>query len=216
MIKNNNLSDQKRRFISYLDGKCPFPLKGDFFKFLIVSSKVNEDTFENFFSGFLKEMMIFECDNYYLIIYQNKEKLELENFIDLFNEDMGIRSSIFEGFYINKKNNTYLLEFLSIYDRLFSTSKMYSNISDLILLLNNNRKELDALKKIVLDKYLNDTSFISMVRALFKNNLNISKAANDLYMHRNTLNNKLSSFERDTALSIQNFVDAVSIYELLK
>ncbi len=216
MIKNKNLSDQKRKFISYLDGKCSFPLKGDFFKFLIVSSKVNEDTFENFFSGFLKDMMIFECDNYYLIIYQNKEKLELENFIDLFNEDMGIRSSIFEGFYINKKNNTYLLEFLSIYDRLFSTSKMYSNISDLILLLNNNRKELDALKKIVLDKYLNDSSFVSMVRALFKNNLNISKAANDLYMHRNTLNNKLSLFERDTALSIQNFVDAVSIYELLK
>jgi len=93
---------------------------------------------------------------------------------------------------------------------------MYSNVSDLILLSNNNRKVLDRLKKIVLDKYLSDASFISMVRALFKNNLNISKAASDLYMHRNTLNNKLNAFERDTTLTIQNFVDAVSIYELLK
>ena len=216
MIKNRNLNTKNKEFLSYLDGKGNFPLKGDFFKFLIVSSKVNIDVLENFFMGFLKDMMLFECDNYYLIIYQNKEKLELENFIELFNEDMGIRSSIFEGFYINKKNSAYLIDFLEIYDSLFSTTKMYSNVSDLILLSNNNRKVLDKLKKIVLDKYLSDASFISMVRALFKNNLNVSKAASDLYMHRNTLNNKLNAFERDTALTIQNFVDAVSIYELLK
>lgn len=216
MINNKNLSKKNKEFLSYLEGKDTFPLKGDFFKFLIVSSKVNIDVIENFFMGFLKDMLFFECDNYYLIIYQNKEKLELENFIELFNEDMGIRSSIFEGFYINKKNSAYLIEFLEIYDSLFSTTKMYSNVSDLILLSNNNRKVLDRLKKIVLDKYLSDASFISMVRALFKNNLNVSKAANDLYMHRNTLNNKLNAFERDTALTIQNFVDAVSIYELLK
>ena len=216
MINNKNLSKKNKEFLSYLEGKDTFPLKGDFFKFLIVSSKVNIDVIENFFMGFLKDMLLFECDNYYLIIYQNKEKLELENFIELFNEDMGIRSSIFEGFYINKKNSAYLMEFLEIYDSLFSTTKMYSNVSDLILLSNNNRKVLDRLKKIVLDKYLSDASFISMVRALFKNNLNVSKAASDLYMHRNTLNNKLNAFERDTALTIQNFVDAVSIYELLK
>ena len=216
MINNKNLSKKNKEFLSYLEGKDTFPLKGDFFKFLIVSSKVNIDVIENFFMGFLKDVLLFECDNYYLIIYQNKEKLELENFIELFNEDMGIRSSIFEGFYINKKNSAYLIEFLEIYDYLFSTTKMYSNVSDLILLSNNNRKVLDKLKKIVLDKYLSDASFISMVRALFKNNLNVSKAASDLYMHRNTLNNKLNAFERDTALTIQNFVDAVSIYELLK
>ena len=216
MINNKNLSKKNKEFLSYLEGKDTFPLKGDFFKFLIVSSKVNIDVIENFFMGFLKDVLLFECDNYYLIIYQNKEKLELENFIELFNEDMGIRSSIFEGFYINKKNSAYLIDFLEIYDSLFSTTKMYSNVSDLILLSNNNRKVLDKLKKIVLDKYLSDASFISMVRALFKNNLNVSKAASDLYMHRNTLNNKLNAFERDTALTIQNFVDAVSIYELLK
>ena len=65
-------------------------------------------------------------------------------------------------------------------------------------------------------EYLKDKSFTILVKTLFKNNLNISKTANDLYMHRNTLNNKLASLERDTTLSIQNFVNAIAIYELLK
>ena len=216
MIRNNNLNERERKFLTYLNTNEDYPLKKDFFKFLLVSSKASKDSIANFFDGFLADMLIYNCDNYYLIIYQNKDKLELENFIEMFNDDMGTRSMIFEGFYINKDNSTYLHEFLDIIDKEFVFSKMYSNISDLILLCNNNRLLLDKLKQIVLDKYLKDSSFINLVKTLFKNNLNVSKTANDLYMHRNTLNNKLSSLERDTTLSIQNFISAVAIYELLK
>ena len=216
MIRNNNLNERERKFLTYLNTNEDYPLKKDFFKFLLVSSKASKDSIANFFDGFLADMLIYNCDNYYLIIYQNKDKLELENFIEMFNDDMGTRSMIFEGFYINKDNSTYLYEFLDIIDKEFVFSKMYSNISDLILLCNNNRLLLDKLKQIVLDKYLKDSSFINLVKTLFKNNLNVSKTANDLYMHRNTLNNKLSSLERDTTLSIQNFISAVAIYELLK
>ena len=137
-------------------------------------------------------------------------------FIELFNEDMGTKSLIFEGFYINIDNGRYLLDFLKIIDNEYSFIKMYSKISDLVLQVNNKRDVISDLKRIVLDKYLTDNEFNILVKTLFKNNLNISKTANDLYMHRNTLNNKLNSFERDTALSIQNFIDAVAIYELLK
>ena len=216
MIKNINLNEKERKFLSYLNNNEEYPLKKDFFKFLLVSSKASKESIANFFDGFLVDMLIYSCDNYYLIIYQNKDKLELENFIEMFNDDMGTRSMIFEGFYINKENCTYLQEFLDIMDKEFVFSKMYSNISDLILICNNNRFLLDKLKQIVLDKYLQDGSFINLVRTLFKNNLNVSKTANDLYMHRNTLNNKLSSLESDTTLSIQNFISAVAIYELLK
>lgn len=216
MIKDKNLKSNEQKFLSYLNGKEELPFKGDFFKFLLISSKANRNLIENFFSDYLKDMLLFECDNYYLLIYRNKEKLEIENFIELFNEDMGTKSLIFEGFYINKDNGKYLIDFLDIIDKEYTFNKMYSKVSDLILQVNNKRDILTRLKKIVLDKYLKDNEFNVLVKTLFKNNLNVSKTANDLYMHRNTLNNKLSSFERDTALSIQNFVDAVSIYELLK
>ena len=216
MIKDKNLKNNERIFLSYLEGSGEFPFKGNFFKFLLISSKANKSLIENFFVDYLKDMLLLECDNYYLVIYRNKEKLEIENFIELFNEDMGTKSFIFEGFYINKDNGKYLTDFLDIIDKEYSFNKMYSKVSDLILQVNNKRDILTSLKKIVLDKYLKDNEFNVLVKTLFKNNLNVSKTANDLYMHRNTLNNKLSSFERDTALSIQNFVDAVSIYELLK
>ena len=216
MIKDKNLKSNEQKFLSYLSGLEEFPFKGDFFKFLLISSKANRNLIENFFVDYLKDMLLLECDNYYLVIYRNKEKLEIENFIELFNEDMGTKSLIFEGFYINKDNRTYLTDFLKIIDKEYTFAKMYSKISDLVLQVNNKRDVLSSLKRIVLDKYLKDNEFNILVKTLFKNNLNISKTANDLYMHRNTLNNKLSAFERDTALSIQNFIDAVAIYELLK
>ena len=216
MIKNRDLNKKETRFLSYLNNQEDFPFKGDFFKFLLVSSKASKESIYNFFDGFLINILIYECDNYYLVIYQNKEKLELENFIEMFNDDMGTRSMIFEGFTIKKDNYLFLQDFLDIFDSKYSFNKMYSKISDLVLICNNDRLLLNKLNRIVLDKYIDDKGFINLVRTLFKNNLNVSKTAKDLYMHRNTLNNKLNVFERETTLSIQNFIDAVAIYELLK
>ena len=216
MIKNENLSNIEQKFLHYLNNNEEYPFKKDYFKFMLISSKASKEMISNFFDGFLYNMLIYECDKFYLIIYQNKDKLQIEKFIEMFNDDMGTRSVIFEGFYINKSNGTYLQEFLRIFNDNMCFNKMYSNIADMILLCNNNRDLLNKIKNIVLDKYLKDKSFTILVKTLFKNNLNISKTANDLYMHRNTLNNKLASLERDTTLSIQNFVNAIAIYELLK
>ena len=68
----------------------------------------------------------------------------------------------------------------------------------------------------MLNKYLNDNQFMKFLYALFENNLNVSKTAKNVFMHRNTVNNKLASFENDTTLVLQNFKDAIVVYELLK
>jgi len=202
----------EKQFLLFLNDEGSFPLKGNSFKFLLVSTSSNETTIRNFFDGLLDDMLLFKYNDYYLFIFQNKERLELQNFIALFNEDLGEKSYVFEGFSIRKEKKEYLNRVLEIINDKYTLTKMYSSPADLVLSLNGNKD----LKEIILDKYLLDNEFIHLIDALFKNNLNISKTASDIYMHRNTVNNKLNNFERDTNIQIQNFKDAVAVYELLK
>jgi len=51
---------------------------------------------------------------------------------------------------------------------------------------------------------------------MFDNNLNVTKTASEVYMHRNTINNKLDYIKKETGMNIQEFKDAVSMYWLIK
>ena len=206
----------EKQFLLFLNDEGSYPLKGNSFKFLIVSTNSNEATIRNFFDGLLDNMLLFKYNNYYLFIFQNKERLELQNFIGLFNDDFGEKSYVFEGFSIRKEKKEYLNRVLEIISSRYVLNKMYSSPADLVISVNSNKDIIADLKEIILDKYLLDNEFIHLIDALFKNNLNISKTASDIYMHRNTINNKLNNFERDTNIEIQNFKDAVAVYELLK
>ena len=207
---------KEKEFLLFLNNEANYPLKRNTFKFLIVSTSSNESTMRNFFGGILENMLVYICNNHYLFIFQNKDKLELKNFIELINEDLGERTYVLEGFSISKDNKEYLMQTLKIIMEEYHLNKMYSSTADLVLAINDKREEISILKKAILDKYLNDSEFIRLIETLFKNNLNVSKTAVDSYMHRNTINNKLSNFERDTNITIQNFKDAVAVYELLK
>ena len=49
-----------------------------------------------------------------------------------------------------------------------------------------------------------------------KHYLNVSKTASFVYMHRNSINNKLDLIEKETGLNIQLFNEAVTMYNLLR
>ena len=71
-------------------------------------------------------------------------------------------------------------------------------------------------KSFVLKKYLNDQVMIDILQTFFKNNLNTKKTSEELFMHRNTLINKIEKFNYDTGYDVRNFYDAYIIYNLIK
>ena len=215
-IETKYLNTNEKIFLSFLKGDSKYPYKGDMFRFLIIKTNISKDMIASFFESLLKDLSIYRLEDLYIVIYNNKERVEIENFADMFNEDVGYKALFFEGFVINKNNRSKFIDFLEMFICNYQFTNTYSNISDFILAINDKKELLKELRTIVLSKYLNDNSFLNMVNALFKDNLNVSKAASDLYMHRNTLNNKLYSFKNETTLSIQNFNDAVALYELIK
>ena len=74
----------------------------------------------------------------------------------------------------------------------------------------------EETKKNVLKDVYYDHELINIIRVFLECNMNTSKAADVLYMHRNTLINKLDKFIEITGYDIRYFRDAVIIYSIIE
>ncbi len=67
------------------------------------------------------------------------------------------------------------------------------------------------LKEVFRDKPLEefDSETILTIKKFYENNLNVSEASRQLYIHRNTLIYRLEKIERQTGLDLKRFEDAI-------
>ena len=187
----------------------------DNIRFMIFETKDNE-SLKNILSEILLEPLYVQGKTNLLVIYFNKDRVGINEYIDSLSDDIGTSVNVFEGFVIKNRNKNDLKEFMEIFYSSSFNLYGYSNIVDLVHVLRYDKENINSLKEILLKEYLGDEEFLKIVRGMFENNLNVSKTSSSIYMHRNTLNNKLTLIENNTTLAIQNFKDAVALYELLK
>lgn len=76
-------------------------------------------------------------------------------------------------------------------------------------------KNKSVWKEAILGPYANDTKMLEVIKVFLEANMNVSLAAKRLYLHRNTLINKLDRFELITGYDIKDFKSAWLIYSLL-
>ena len=80
-------------------------------------------------------------------------------------------------------------------------------------------KDLDIIRNIkekVLNKIISDNQLVKLILSMFDNDLNVTKTASSMYMHRNTINNKLDFIKKETGFNVQCFKDAMALYIMIK
>jgi len=205
----------------------------------VINSYTNLDLIENVFFGQKnkrKKLLIIDIkderilaileemlDNIEVIVFNNKmfiyydeelEDIELKRIHEALSYDFGIKFKMFACEIINIKDSVFLYFLWNEYFK-NKINDLYS-INDLVLEINKrNYTLIKLLKKVLLDKILIDQQLISLIKSVIENNLNVSKSASDLYMHRNTVNYKIEYIKKNTGFNIQKFKDAVSLYILL-
>lgn len=206
----------QKQMIDFLNGNVKTFLLKDksFFIITSIEDATQEENIINLYNNYLYNSTSIVYKNMIISFYQKKEKMYFQEIIDSLSEDLGTRIKIFEGFRISLKNNLDFLKMFSIIEKYREKDYSYMNITDVIL--STNTMNINTIREILLCEEFKDYNFITLVREMLKNDLNVSKAANDLYMHRNTLNNKLDTIEFNTSISLRNFKGALSLYELLK
>lgn len=95
--------------------------------------------------------------------------------------------------------------------------KQTSIYNDSTLLLKRTEHDIDdQFKKQVLKKYYQNEELLHTIKVYLESNQNMSKAAEKLYLHRNTLIQRLDKFHSKTGFDVRKFVDAYIIYSILK
>ncbi len=179
-------------------------------KYVFVNIKNGQEKVLEFFNDFFKVSYKQIENEYYLYKLVSDEELELEAIIDSLNVDFGENIKVFETNYLNKEEDVFNL--FDVYKR--NNKYSYSNISKLVMDISNN-EDLKKLREITLYKVDKDNDLINIVIAMYKNDLNVSKTASAVYMHRNTVNNKLEIIKKSSGLDIQKFYDAIAMYKLM-
>jgi DNA-binding PucR family transcriptional regulator len=92
----------------------------------------------------------------------------------------------------------------------------YFYLDDKILLKHNLNHLTEELKKYILRKFTYDQMMLNSIKVYLESNQNSSVAAKNLYIHRNTLIQRLDKFKEVTGFDVRDFNDAFPIYHLIK
>ena len=89
-------------------------------------------------------------------------------------------------------------------------------LDDKVVLKALLEKMDSEMRKFIFRKYLNDSIMQESIKTYLESNQNMSLAAKKLYVHRNTLIQRLDKFYQTTGFDVRLFSDAYLIYHLIK
>ena len=91
------------------------------------------------------------------------------------------------------------------------------DIADLVIAAKKEDyfKLLEIISRSNFTYIYKDTQTIDIIEALLKNNLNVLQTSKVLYLHRNSILNKIETIYKETGLNIQKFTNAFLIKQII-
>lgn len=186
--------------------------------YLIINgiNQVNPEDYQAILSLF-SEMMYrpsfkLETENL-IIIAEMKEDISFYDVISNTNQEFYLNLSLYESIEFQTieellkdlKNKSSILEFNTVY------------LNEKILIYNRFKPIFDEkTRQEMLKEFYYDQEFLHMIKVFLEKNQNSSEASKALYLHRNTLNNRIEKFYKITGYDLRKFEDAALIYIIVK
>lgn len=157
-------------------------------------------------------------NNFIIVVFQNLLETSLKELSQIITEEFFIEIRIFESRRFTTiselersiKKSKHMLNVMT-----FNSAETYLNTTDLLYYEISKPLDFDYKKKI-LQTYLNNAEMKNILKVFFECNQNTSEASKRLYLHRNTLIQKLDKFYEETGFNPRKFKDAVIIYKAIE
>ncbi len=214
-IYNNCGSIQK--IYEYLFENRPYPFKNKKTKILVIDSTYPE--FKELLLSFYKEVELILIDNLYVAFCFESYNSDISSFISTLSDDLGINFKLHDGItFNNETKGSMIRNYLGIIKTFLNTNEeLYTDVAG-ILLSNNSeiiKEYTTIIEECLLNPILKDSITKDIILTYFKNDLNVSKTAKDLYINRNSLLNKFEYIYKETGFNLQKFNHACAIYLLI-
>ena len=152
-------------------------------------------------------------DTVLTVFFDADVKIDFEEIIQSLSEDFYTKAALFESgiLYNGIDRNEYVSYIIENKNKLLETNKLFISEADLIKI----KLIAPIVIKNILKEFYDDYQMKEVIKAYLDSNMNISKAANKLYMHRNTVMNKIDKFIKNTGYDIKEFKNAFIIYHII-
>ena len=207
---------KESKVIDFLFNNKPSPFIK---KTKLVIYKAKEDDIEivnNIIKDVYSDVVFVNINNYVAIFIGNKYDIDIHNLFIAISDDLGYEIYAHDAIYINENVSCDdIIEYVHIYDRCNKTTNM--DIADVGI----NAKEedyfklLDIVSKSNFTYIYKDVVTIDIIEALLKNNLNVLQTSKLLYLHRNSILNKIDIIYKETGLNIQKFTNAYLVKQII-
>lgn len=212
--KTYSLDSAQQKLGEYLFGSGDYPFKKDV-KFIIYSvSTDDEEIISKVLSDVYKDVVTIKYLKHTISFGQYDENVK--DMFNAFTTDFGYIIPLHFGFNVSKNTKGKdIAEYINYYDKNLSLVE-YSNITNMVVCANNKDINIiNIIKEACISKIKEQHVLLEIITTFLKNNLNVSLTSKLLYMHRNSVLNKLEQIKKITGLDIQNFIDAYTIKVLL-
>lgn len=161
------------------------------------------------------DIVKYESTSNSLTVYFKYSKIEIIELANIMVFELYEDIKIYESLkYQNKEAlNEALLTVENIFDKMYFKDSFVNNKT--ILELHKSSVSED-LKRLILSHYYNNKDIKNTIKVFLEHNQNITSASEALYLHRNTLNQRLTKFEEVTSFNVKKFIDGYLIYHILK
>lgn len=169
--------------------------------------------------GEVVDVSYLDVDNEFItVVFENLLESSLQELSQVIIEEFFIEIRIYESIRFetihdlerNIKKVKRMLKLIT-----FDSDDSYLNEVDLLYF--EISKPIDSsYKKNILKKYSDDTEMKNILKVFFECNQNTSEASKRLYMHRNTLIQKLDKFYEETGFNPRKFKDTMIIYKAIE
>lgn len=203
-INYDNTKSEKIYKYIFEDGSYPFQKK---MRFVLVSSILGEEII-TLIKEIYPSLECLKIEKNTLLFFEEEWNQNIYDIFQTISYDFEKQLFIHEGLIINPNTKGELIaHYLGCLNKTNWTSKDYTNIVDLVLNSETNiiNPLLIELKNNYINQVLNKNNNQNIIEVFFKNDLNVSQTAKDLYLNRNSLINKLESISKELGFNVQSF-----------
>lgn len=181
--------------------------------FLITKNKdLNINDFRFFLNTFLTVIDIIDYDVFSSIIYETSDDSNINEALSSYCFDSNLNFRIYIGECLKEEDYNSDINFLH--------DTFNNNLKEIIydkkkFVLELITRKININPSFVLKEFVNDYSMCEILNAFFLNNLNVVQTSKAIYLHRNTLINKLDRFKEKTGYDPRIFLDAFVLYNIL-
>src|SRR5690554_2564240 len=188
-------------------------------RYLIIESKLNilehVDLIESLFSAvvFLHRFEV-KNDHSIFMVFESEKATDFEGLILNLKTDIFTDIRLYVSPQLHEHDIVEHFDFVQSLLKQISIAK-YAYLDEKIILKDQLLQVTKEHKQHILSKYYQDQVMLDTVKAYLESNQNMSLAAKKIYIHRNTLIQRIDKFYQVTDFDVRNFNDAFLIYHIL-